>query len=361
MKNLKDFEKELNKCSRCGLCTSACPIFKITHNDCTVSRGKFMMLLGVANGDLKLSDRINKYLDMCLKCGKCSEYCPAGIDVCTILNTAKYEYTKSKLPFKILYYIQSKILFGIIPKFFKELFKLKRAINNENSALKVLYFRGCVNKISPDTDKYISKIFKNVPVEIIAPDFVCCGLPFLSEGNMEGFIANAQHNTKLLNGGYDYLVTDCASCESTILDYNKYLPNFNFDEDKSINWGDLIAENNIKFVFNKPVTVTFHKPCHLKNADFVEKIMQNCENVNYVPMNNFDDCCGFAGTFALKNISLSKQLLKRKSSNIKNTGADYVITTCPSCLAGLKIGLLGSKVKAISLLEFLASADKIIS
>jgi len=44
MDKLKDFETELNKCSKCGLCQAVCPIFKITQNDCTVSKGKFIML-----------------------------------------------------------------------------------------------------------------------------------------------------------------------------------------------------------------------------------------------------------------------------------------------------------------------------
>ena len=74
MKKLKDFERELNKCSKCGLCQSACPLFKINPNDCIASKGKFIMLHGVTKGDLKLTKNINKYLDLCLKCGKCCRY-----------------------------------------------------------------------------------------------------------------------------------------------------------------------------------------------------------------------------------------------------------------------------------------------
>ena len=44
MKKLKDFEKEINKCSKCGLCQQACPIFQITGNECAVSKGKFTIL-----------------------------------------------------------------------------------------------------------------------------------------------------------------------------------------------------------------------------------------------------------------------------------------------------------------------------
>ena len=107
MKTLKDFENDLSKCSKCGLCSQACPIYKLTLNDCTVSKGKFLMLLGVAKGDLKLSKNINKYLDMCLKCKKCNEFCPAGIDVCTILNYAKYEYMSKTIVSKFINFLQN--------------------------------------------------------------------------------------------------------------------------------------------------------------------------------------------------------------------------------------------------------------
>ena len=47
MKKLKDFQNELNKCSKCGLCQDVCPIFELSSNECAVSKGKFIMLHGV--------------------------------------------------------------------------------------------------------------------------------------------------------------------------------------------------------------------------------------------------------------------------------------------------------------------------
>lgn len=62
MKNLNDFKGDINKCSKCGLCQSVCPVYKITGNDCAVSRGKFVMLDGVIKGDLKLNKNIENIL-----------------------------------------------------------------------------------------------------------------------------------------------------------------------------------------------------------------------------------------------------------------------------------------------------------
>lgn len=365
MKKLKDFENELNKCSKCGLCQTACPLYKLLPNECVVSKGKFIMLHGVTKGELKLSKKINKYLDLCLKCEKCNNFCPSGINICQILNTAKYEYMQTTIISKVINLLESKLIFSNIMNLFKFITKHFRPTFKtvQNPETKVIYFKGCVNQICPRTDIYLNKILKNSNIQIIEPDFECCGLPFLSEGNLKRFEEVAKYNLGLINTDYDYIVTDCASCENTLLAYKDYIENSQITSSKSINWGDLIAVKGIKFKFNKPVKVTFHKPCHLKNDAFLKQILKNCENVEFVEMENYDDCCGFAGSFSLKNFNLSNKIAKDKAEKIKQTNADYVITTCPGCLIGLQQGLIltnNKKTKPISLLEFLSKADEIL-
>ena len=92
MKDLAEYKEEIHSCSKCGLCQSVCPIYKITGNDCSVSRGHFIMLKGLIKGDLKMTKKLNRYLDLCLKCGACSKFCPSDIDVVEIIASAKAEY-----------------------------------------------------------------------------------------------------------------------------------------------------------------------------------------------------------------------------------------------------------------------------
>ena len=387
MRKLEDFKEEINKCSKCGLCQSVCPIYKLTGNDCAVSRGKFVMLDGVLKGDLKLNRNINKYLDLCLKCDKCSNFCPSSIDVCKILETAKYNYEKNTLWGKFIFFLESKYVFGNLLKLFKIMINSpplreekqliaseasNRDVGVEANKLKLLYFKGCVNNIFPQTDKFLHKLFDNSDVEIIEKDFDCCGLPFLSSGNLERFEEVKKHNLELMNCDFDYILTDCASCESTLKGYfqptrnnvGQESPTYDLSlraNEKSvaipsfISLGELIANQNIKFKFEKPIKVTFHKPCHLENDDFWLKIIENCENVEYVKMKDYDECCGFSGEFAIKNHKISMQISKQKAQNAINTGADYVITTCPACVLGLKQGMLGIKKspKVLSLSDFL--------
>ncbi len=348
MNKLEDFSDDINKCSKCGLCQSVCPVYKETGNDCAVSRGKFVMLDGVLKGDLKLNKNINKYLDLCLKCGKCTDFCPSGIDVCKIFETAKYEYANKTILGKFIFFLESKLVFGNFINFFKLITKpFRKSIKGKTAkCLKVIYFKGCANNLCPRTDIYLKKIFENSDIQIIEKDFDCCGLPFLSSGNLERFEQVKKHNLKMLDCDFDYILTDCASCESTLKQYMNA---------KFINIGELINLLNIKFKFPKPVKVTFHKPCHLENDDFLIPLLNNCENVKYIQMNDYDSCCGFGGEFSIKNRKISKAISNRKAENILKTKAEYVITTCPGCLLGLQQGLLGKKntPKVCSLVDFL--------
>lgn len=355
MHKLEDFKDEISKCSKCGLCQSVCPIYKLTGNDCAVSRGKFVMLDGVLKGDLKLNKNINKYLDLCLKCDKCSNFCPSAIDVCKIFETAKYEYAQNSFWSKFVFFLESKFVFGNFLKLMKIFSDSKKRKKTQNTNLKLLYFKGCVNNIYPQADKFLHKLFDNSNIEIIEKDFDCCGLPFLSSGNLERYEEVKAHNLSLMNCEYDYILTDCASCESTLKKYSCSAQN----DTKFINLGELVARQNIKFKFKKPIKVTFHKPCHLENDDFWLKIIENCENVEYVKMNDYDECCGLSGEFALKNHKISLALAKQKAKNIVETEADYVVSTCPACVIGLKLGLWGVKKtpKVVSLSDFLSFAS----
>ncbi len=384
MRRLSDFKDEINKCSKCGLCQSVCPVYKETGNECAVSKGKFVMLDGVLKGDLKLNKNIVKYLDMCLKCGKCSDFCPSGIDVCKIFETAKFEYAKNTLLGKLIFFLESDLVFGNVIKMLMSLRGVRKhdvvisselcsqsepkyneiatshfsdaPRNDSNDVVKLLYFKGCVGKIFPQTEK----LLKQIPnIEIVEQNFDCCGIPFLSSGNLERYEQVKKRNLELMDCEFDYILTDCASCESTIKNYFNEITT-SVSRNDMLSLGELLVKQNVKFKSEKPVRVTFHKPCHLKNTDFIKPLFENCENIEYIEMQGFDECCGFAGEFALKNRKLSVDISRKKAQNILATNADFVITTCPSCIIGLKQGLFGIKnaPKVLSLSDFLLNICK---
>ena len=352
MKQLKDYIQEINKCSQCGLCQAVCPLFRLTGNECTVSRGKFAMLYGVVKGDLKLSKTINKYLEMCLKCGKCKDFCPSGIDACEIFRTAKYEYLQNNFEGKLIKFIESEHIFDKIINMTGELNKPENLEKKESAKANILFFRGCANKLIPKSERSLRNIMAKLPYNLLDAKFKCCGVPFASSGNLERYEEVLNYNKSIIdNTEHDFIITDCASCADTLS---------KISSKKVLNFVDFIAEENIEFEFKKHYKVTFHKPCHLKNYENIKRIFKNCTNIEYVEMPEYDECCGFSGQFAITNRKLSKQLLQNKVKNVISVQPDIVITSCPSCLMGLKLALKSQKTKKIKILnltEFLELAE----
>lgn len=344
MKNLSDYKEEIHSCSKCGLCQSVCPVYKITGNDCTVSRGHFIMLKGLINNELKMSKTINRYLDLCLKCGACSKFCPSGIDAVNIITAAKAEYFKLHKREKFKSFIL-KILISFIHSINKLCSKNKSKTFNK----KVIYFAGCEG-----ISKEVVKILNTLKIEVITPNFNCCGFPFFAQGDFETFKQYADKFYKELSkfGEYD-IVTNCATCEKALKSYSKLFENEHTKDLKVKNVFEYIRENNLKLKLKKVQKVTFHKPCNMDNYDDIIWILNNTKNLKYTEMIDFDKCCGGSGLLNIKNFKIISELPKEKHNNIKQTGVKTVLTSCLACRINLKLFSKNS-YKVQDLAEFLA-------
>lgn len=397
MNNLKDYEEDIYKCSRCGLCQFVCPVFKASVNECAVSRGKFNMLNGVIKGELSLNRKIKSYLDLCTGCNACKDFCPSKINAKEIFIAAKAQYYKNNkisLKEKI---VNSYVLFKtalccafiffsvyrflrmdkIIKKFEKYILKTglpgKRLVllnslahtqynqrttpHNKNNMQKAVYFEGCFNKyINKQTENAVKKILNNANIELIKKDFECCGVSYLNDGNIDAFIKIANINLEKIDCDFDYILTDCASCEEVLKTYKDYatLPNDQKVCEKTISVVDLIKK--IKFVCNKNLKIAVHKPCH-DDYDFID-IVKNIDGITYVEAEDFDKCCGFSGKFALQNSEISRKISKVKAQHYIEKNTDIILTTCPACILGLNQGLAeiqnSQKPEVMNLFVFLA-------
>ena len=364
IKSLSDYKEEIHRCSKCGLCQAECPLFQATGNECTVSRGQFVMLDGIVRGKLKMNKTVNRYLDLCLKCGKCSDFCPSDIDIVDILLTAKHEYFKNSLEGKIYAFLESKPIFDTalnIIKFFTNIFS--RKIKSKPFDTKAVYFGGCISALKPNIKNYVTTLLNKMHIEVIPTDFNCCGMPFLTTGNLERFEQIIKENISKLPDNCEYLITDCASCEWAWKQYPKYLKDDGLKERiknikiKSIY--ELIASNGIQFESKKEYALTYHKPCHTKDDEYnaITDILTKIENSSYSELSDFDKCCGFSSYEHPLTLSETNPIRKDKEKNINNSNADFVITNCVGCLTALK--MMKTKAKPIRLISFLKDFCKI--
>jgi L-lactate dehydrogenase complex protein LldE len=87
------------------------------------------------------------------------------------------------------------------------------------------------------------------------------------------------------------------------------------------------------------------------------RLLQHVKDLQYVPLERYDECCGFGGSFAVRYPDISGAMVQDKAGFIAKAGVDAVVATDAGCLMNIG-GCLrrqGSKVRFLHLAEVLAS------
>ena len=113
-----------------------------------------------------------------------------------------------------------------------------------------------------------------------------------------------------------------------------------------------------------PHRVTYHPACHslraLKVGERPLQLLRAVRGIDLVPLPDAQSCCGFGGTFALKNPDVSTAMLADKMSAVLDTGAEICTANDASCLMHIGGGLsrLNTGVRTMHLAEILAATDE---
>ena len=112
-----------------------------------------------------------------------------------------------------------------------------------------------------------------------------------------------------------------------------------------------------------PHRVTYHPTCHslrmLRVDDKPLRLLRNVRGLELVELPQAESCCGFGGTFALKNADTSTAMLSDKMRHVVGTGAEVCTAGDASCLMHIGGGLsrMRTGVRTLHLAEILAATD----
>ncbi|MDA8321842.1 MAG: (Fe-S)-binding protein [Actinomycetota bacterium] len=112
-----------------------------------------------------------------------------------------------------------------------------------------------------------------------------------------------------------------------------------------------------------PHRVTYHPTCHslrlLRVGDRPIRLLRQVDGIDLVDLPDATTCCGFGGTFALKNADVSTAMLADKMRNITATGAEVCTAGDSSCLMHIGGGLarLRAGTRTVHLAEILAATQ----
>jgi len=362
LKELKKIEQFADQCMKCGFCSFSCPVYQEELEETAVARGKNYLTKLILRGEQEFTPEMGKIIGKCLLCKRCVAMCPAKTQIDRVVVGARAQMVKNQgLPF-IKNFAFRKVManrkaFGnyvklaskfqwLMPKtegkvrhlpdflkalgqgrnipeiaktFLRDMVKtVNKPQDGKEPKMRVGFFTGCATDfIYPELGLKVIDFLTKRGIEVIVPeDQNCCGAAIYSSGDFETGRILADKNIKAFEG-VDYIITACATCSSTLKDYQKYLPD-NEEQQKRYEAFEKKVKDMTEFLTDvlkippeefklkkefEGKTATWHDPCHLIRyqniKDQPRAILKALKGLKFVEMPNADLCCGMGGSFSV--------------------------------------------------------------
>ena len=386
---------EIEQCYGCGLCLSResdsrmCPVFRALGEELGSSRAKANLLHFWATGQLEDKDfesaEFRKFLDLCVNCKACMLECPSGVDISTLMMTARARYAKQRglrrterilsqnrylsvlggMFSPISNLVVRRPIFGLMlekaagldkrrsmPRFKRRSF-LKAGRKYlasyepiENPPDKVAYFVDTyANYNDHELGFAVLDVLRHNNIEVILPKQLPVPLPAMVYGDVnkakKDLVYNVRHLVRAVRDGYKIICSEPSAALALKLELKHFVPG----EDAK-----LVSENTyelMNYLLNlhtqkklklptKPITdhFVYHMPCHLYalgDGTASIKLLQELCGVKVTDLKA--GCCGLAGTFGMqkKNYDLSSQISAGLKAALEKSPTKNVLTECAAC------------------------------
>lgn len=243
---------------------------------------------------------------------------------------------------------------------------------------RVALFITCLtDQFYPRVGVAVTKILERFDCEVVFPQAqTCCGQPFFNNGFHPEAKELAKRFVEIFEP-YEYVVTPSGSCCAMVREQFHQLfkddhawehgmhhvvsRTYEFVEflDKVLNVN--LSEMKLALNGESPRDVTYHYTCHLRGIGVKDegvKLLKQLGNVNFVPLEKTDQCCGFGGTFAVKYPAISGAIVEDKVQCIEKTGAPVTICNDAGCTMNIS-GMChraGVNTRVTHLAELIAEA-----
>jgi len=347
------------------------------------------------DGSLPMTKDFMEEMYFCLDCQACETACPAGVKYGELVESARALVEKKKrfnlkifilrnvverknvlraAAFMVRFYQISfleKTLLGFLKYFFPSLYGRAKLmprvtsefaletvpeINETDGDMRgtVAVLTGCVMDVfyadvNRDT---VDVLLENGWRVVVPKDQVCCG-------SLGGHNGDAEYSKRLAKKNIDafekydadyYVINSSGCCAfmkhygSLFADDPEYSERAKKFSAKVKDFSEFIYQTGFKmpqYKIDKPAV--YHEPCHLVHTQKISEeprsIVREIAGDNYRELNEATWCCGSAGIYNVLRYDAGSKLLDRKIANIKNSGARFVITGNPGCLAQINSGI----------------------
>ncbi|WP_067813272.1 (Fe-S)-binding protein [Actinomadura kijaniata] len=230
--------------------------------------------------------------------------------------------------------------------------------------MRIALFVTCVNDtLYPGTGRAVVRLLRRLGHEVDFPAAqTCCGQMHFNTGYRADAAPLARRFADTFDD-YEAVVVPSGSCAAMIRDWYPTLgvepPTGVYELSEFL--VDVLGVTDVGAYF--PHTVTYHPTCHslrmLKVGDRPLRLLRAVRGIDLVELPGAEECCGFGGTFALKNADVSAAMGADKVAAVRRTGAEVLCAADNSCLAHIGGALTRRRagVRALHLAEILAATE----
>lgn len=244
------------------------------------------------------------------------------------------------------------------------------------SSMRVALMVTCVNDaMFPETGKAVVTLLRRLGVDVEFPAAqTCCAQPMVNTGYLDEAVPVVRTFVDAF-AGYDAIVTPSGSCAGSARHQHALVARRSGDPDlvaavaetspKTYELSeflvDVLGVTDVGAYF--PHRVTYHPTCHslrmLGVGDRPQRLLEQVRGIRLVDLPSAEECCGFGGTFAVKNADTSVAMGADKARHVRETGAEVLVAGDSSCLmhVGGMLSRQQSGVRVMHLAEILAATE----
>ncbi|MGZ4589130.1 MAG: (Fe-S)-binding protein [Mycobacteriaceae bacterium] len=242
--------------------------------------------------------------------------------------------------------------------------------------MRIALFATCLaDALFPEAAKATVLLLERLGHEVVFPEAqTCCGQMHINTGYLDEALPLVRHHVEVFEP-WDAIVAPSGSCVGSVRHQHAMVAGRAGDDAlarrseavgaKTYELSELLVDvlGVTDVGAHYPHRVTYHPTCHslrmLRVGDKPLQLLRKVRGIDLVELPQAEVCCGFGGTFSLKNAETSTAMLADKMSNVLSTKAEICTAGDSSCLMHIGGGLsrLKTGVRTAHLAEILASTE----
>src|SRR5439155_1279344 len=310
-------------CVHCGLCLPTCPTYVVLGVEMDNPRGRIRLMKTAHEGGVSVGSEFDEHIYKCLDCRACETACPSGVQFGKIVEAARAQVEAQRPRPPLQRAVRALFFDVLLPR--PRLLALAARVS-------VLGARVGGPILSALARKNIDRLERVPDVDAIIVNAAGCG-------------ANLKEYGWLLKDDPQY-AERAERFAARVKDATEFLG----DRGLAATPGGL------------RLRVTYDDPCHLLHGQKIREqpraLLAAIPELEVVPLEEADMCCGSAGIYNVTHDEIARALLQRKVERIARTHASVVVTANPGCAMQIEAGLrrAGLDIRVAHVVEVLDAA-----